>query len=103
MENSTVLNSLKPPFIVICYYAYLHFLSSAIFLYVPSMLYRLIVVTHTHTHAKYRYRNFGADEEKEIEQTCAWVSILIECVFKASKSHKYKKTIQDKTHIQTKS
>lgn len=29
--NSTVLNSLKPPFIVICYYAYLHFLSSAIF------------------------------------------------------------------------
>lgn len=32
-ENSTVLKSLKPPFIVICHYAYLHFLSPAIFLF----------------------------------------------------------------------
>lgn len=43
-ENSTVLKSLKPPFIVICHYAYLHFLSPAIFLFFDFYRYAYICI-----------------------------------------------------------
>lgn len=108
--NSTVLNSLKPPFIVICYYAYLHFLSSAIF-YRSSIRSRHFLLLSERIFSFVRSCHFEYQHwwmpESEWERVrgmmclCAWVSILIECVFKASKSHKYKKTIQDKTHTHT--